>query len=125
MSEDTPHHRVTEFFEEYKTKWLRIGIYSWHGALSWRTQLEELMKIALELILNSDNYPLLISSTSTVHLCTIIGCFRKVQGWNLSSIMEEFRRFAPEQPISIYKNFVEVFDFDLINIPEHSPLKET
>lgn len=125
VTEDNPHTKVIEYLQRQNIKYTRIGIYSRRASLQWRTQVDELVKISLEFILDSDNYPLLISSSSNLHLCTVIGCLRRLQGWNLCPIMEEFRRFTPEQPISMYKNYVEMFDFDLINIPENSPLNLT
>lgn len=125
VSEDNPHRKIVEYMKKNNIKYTQINIYSRRANLPWRTQLDELVKLSLEQLLDSNNYPMLISSSSNVHLCTIIGCLRKMQGWNLCSIMEEFRRFTPEQPISTYKNYVEMFDFDIVNIPENSPLRET
>ena len=116
INEDKPIQRIIDYLKSRNTKYTRIGIYSQRSSLQWRTQLDEL----LEYILNHDNQPMLISSSSTLHLCTIIGCLRKIQGWDLCSIMEEFRRFTPEQPFSLYKNYIEMFDFDLVNIPENA-----
>ena len=120
INEDKPIQRIVDYLKSRNTKYTRIGIYSQRSSLQWRTQLDELVKLSLEYILNHDNQPMLISSSSTLHLCTIIGCLRKIQGWDLCSIIEEFRRFTPEQPFSLYKNYIEMFDFDLVNIPENA-----
>ncbi|OHT01872.1 Tyrosine phosphatase family protein [Tritrichomonas foetus] len=120
INEDNPLQRIADFLKSRGTKYTRIGIYSQRSSLQWRTQLDELVKLSLQYILDRDNQPMLISSSSTLHLCTIIGCLRKIQGWDLCSIMEEFRRFTPEQPFSLYKNYIELFDFDLVNIPENA-----
>lgn len=122
VTEDNPHAKILEYLQRQNIKHTRIGIYSRRANLPWRTQVDELVKVCLEFILDSNNYPLLVSSSSNLHLCTVIGCLRRMQGWNLCSIMEEFRRFTPDQPNSMYKNYVEMFDFDLINIPENSSL---
>jgi protein tyrosine/serine phosphatase len=115
---------VIEFLRRANIGYLRIGMPSGPGTIPWRTQLDELVKLTLEFLIDANNYPVLVSSSSAIHLCTIVGCLRRMQGWNLCSIMEEFRRYTPEQPISMYKNYVEMFDFDLVNIPESSPLRE-
>jgi hypothetical protein len=104
ISDDNPHQQIDEFLSKQNITWLRIPISSGRGALTWRSQLDELLKQALEFILDSDNYPVLISSSSCLHLCTIIGCLRKMQRWNLCSILEEFRRYTRDQPISMYKS---------------------
>jgi hypothetical protein len=124
VSEDGPPQQIDEFLNTQNITWTRIPISAGRGGLTWRSQLDELLKQALEFLLNSDNYPVLVSSTSHLHLGTIIGCLRKMQRWNLCSILEEFRRYTKDQPISMYKSCVEMFDFDLINIPENSPLRE-
>jgi tyrosine-protein phosphatase OCA1 len=123
VSEDNPHQTVTQFMRSENIKCVRIAMPSGRGTIPWRTQIDELVKLTLEFILSRENTPVLMSSSSTLHLCTIVGCLRRLQGWNLCSIMEEFRRFTPEQSISMYKNYVEMFDFDLINIPENSTLE--
>jgi protein tyrosine/serine phosphatase len=122
VSEDNPHQTVTQFLRDENIRCVRIGIPWGRGNIPWRTQLDEVVKRTLEFILDRDNSPVLMSSSSTLHLCTIVGSLRRMQGWNLCSIMEEFRRFTPEHPISMYKNYVEMFDFDLINVPENSTL---
>lgn len=123
LREDSPNKRLTDFMNQTSVKFTRIPIYTGRAKLAWRTQLDELVKLALEFILDADNYPILVSSASSLHLCTVFGCLRRMQGWPLSSIMGEFRRFTPEGPVAMYKTYVEMFDFDLINIPEHSPLR--
>jgi protein tyrosine/serine phosphatase len=123
VSEDNPHQTVTQFLRTQNIRCVRIAMPRGRGSIPWRTQLDELVKLTLEFILDRTNSPVLMSSSSTLHLCTIVGCLRRMQGWNLCSIMEEFRRFTPEQPMSPYKNYVEMFDFDLINIPENSTLQ--
>ena len=120
INEDNPIQKIADYFKGRGIKYSRIGIYSQRSSLQWRTQLDELVKLSLQYILNRDNHPMLISSSSTLHLCTIIGCLRKMQGWDLCSIMDEFRRYTPDQTFSLYKNYIEMFDFDIVNIPENA-----
>jgi hypothetical protein len=54
------------------------------------TVSEEIVVTALKQILDTDNYPLLI----------VVGCLRKLQRWNLTSIFEEYRRFAGSKLVS-------------------------
>jgi len=51
---------------------------------------------ALNILLDPSFYPLhLLSSLRATHLlCVVIGCFRKLQRWTLSSIFAEYRRYA-------------------------------
>ena len=106
-----------EYIKIHDIKYVRIPTYSQNSGLSWRTQLDELMKHTLECLLNNENLPILISSPSELLLCTVIGCLRKIQKWNISSIMSEFNRFCPEIPLTQNTNYVELFDFDLIELP--------
>ena len=117
LGEDTPHEKIMEYIKIHDIKYVRIPTYSQNSGLSWRTQLDELMKHTLECLLNNENLPILISSPSELLLCTVIGCLRKIQKWNISSIMSEFNRFCPEIPLTQNTNYVELFDFDLIELP--------
>ncbi|KAK8866530.1 tyrosine-protein phosphatase required for protection against superoxide stress (By similarity) [Tritrichomonas musculus] len=50
---------------------------------------------------------------------TVIGCFRKLQNWSLSNIIEEFRRYTGLKPSSMHEQFIELFDTDLVKIPSN------
>lgn len=39
---------------------------------------------------------------------TLLGCLRKIQGWNLSSILFEYRSFAGSLARSANERFIEV-----------------
>ena len=53
-----------------------------------------LLKTALEYILHAAHHPLLLLSTSrcSPELCVLVGCLRRVQGWCVSSVVEEYER---------------------------------
>lgn len=120
IGEDNPQERIVDFLKKNDSKYHRISVYSQRSTLQWRTQMDELVKLALEFIIDKNNHSLLISSSSALLISTIIACMRKIQGWSFTSITDEFRRFTPDQPLSLYKNYVENFDFDLIHFPETS-----
>jgi tyrosine-protein phosphatase OCA1 len=52
---------------------------------------------------------------------TVIGCLRKLQRWNLTSIFEEYRRFAGSKVRLLNEQFIELFDTDLVRIPQNYP----
>lgn len=56
----------------------------------------EAMMGALELILDSRNYPILVHSNKGKHrVGTLVGVMRKLlQGWSLAAIFDEYGRFA-------------------------------
>jgi len=118
LGEDSPHQCIVDFLKNKETHYIRIPTYSHNSNLTWRTQLDELMKNALQFILNKNNLPVLISSPSEILQCTLIGCLRRMQKWNISSIMSEFSRFCPEISFTQNTNYVELFDFDLVELPE-------
>jgi len=52
---------------------------------------------------------------------TVVGCLRKLQRWNLSSIFEEYRRYAGSKVRLLNEQFIELFDTDLVRIPVNKP----
>lgn len=83
---------------------------------------EELVLAALEIILNPANYPLAVMCNLGRHRTgTVIGCLRKLQGWNLTSILEEYRRYAASKVRLQNEQFIELFDTDLVRLPEYTP----
>lgn len=77
---------------------------------------------ALDCILNVDNYPLHVMCNLGRHRTgTVIGCLRKLQRWNLTSIFEEYRRFAGSKVRLLNEQFIELFDTDLVRIPPNYP----
>lgn len=59
-------------------------------------QAQESLKIALQLMLDKNNFPMLIHSNKGKHrIGVLVGLMRKVlQGWCLSGIFEEYEKFA-------------------------------
>jgi tyrosine-protein phosphatase OCA1 len=56
-----------------------------------------------------------------VSVGAVVGCLRKIQGWHLSSIFEEYRRFAGSKVRLQNEQFIELFDTDLVTIPVNPP----
>lgn len=46
----------------------------------------------------------------------MVGCYRKLQRWALSSILEEYRRYAGMKVRVLNEQFIELFDTDLVSI---------
>jgi len=56
---------------------------------------------ALKCVLDATNHPILICcNLGRHHTGTVIGCLRKLQRWNLTSILEEYRRYAGSKVVS-------------------------
>lgn len=81
------------------------------------------VKTALGYILNPAMYPVYVTcSQGRYRTGTVIGCLRKLQRWNLASVFEEYRRHAERDRARISTElFIELFDPDLVRIPEQPP----
>lgn len=62
---------------------------------AWDPITEEIVLQALHLLVQPSTYPCLVMCNLGRHRTgTVIGCLRKLQKWNLSAILEEYRRYA-------------------------------
>lgn len=50
-----------------------------------------------------------------------MGCLRKLQRWTISSIFEEYRRYAGSKVRQMNEQFIELFDIDLVHVPQNGP----
>jgi protein tyrosine/serine phosphatase len=89
---------------------------------SWKHCSEELVKEALELILNRKTHPILVMCSSGVHTTgTVVGCLRKLQSWSLTSIWNEYETYAHNSSRYVNRQFIELFDVDLVSLPSELP----
>lgn len=99
-------HGTAEIMDNYK-KWIETTDITFHhlfikSALEPftleedRTQALETITTALQLIVNKQNFPILIHSNKGKHrIGVLVGLMRKLlQGWCLSGIFEEYEKFA-------------------------------
>ncbi|KAG2373408.1 hypothetical protein C9374_012147 [Naegleria lovaniensis] len=79
---------------------------------------DELIKEALEILMNKKYHPIMVVCSSGIHLTgTLIGCMRKLQDWSLTSIFTEYECFAGNNARHIDQQFIEMFDTDLTTLP--------
>uniref|UniRef100_A0A7S3EJ11 Tyrosine-protein phosphatase domain-containing protein n=1 Tax=Rhodosorus marinus TaxID=101924 RepID=A0A7S3EJ11_9RHOD len=122
LSPEIPTRVVSTFFEENKVMVRHLGLKSWRADVSWKPMSEEMVKEGLEFVLDVRNHPLMICDTTGIHLVgTLIGCLRRLQDWNLNSIVNEYRSFAWSKTRYSNEQFFELFDIDLIKFPENMP----
>ncbi|KXS09319.1 protein-tyrosine phosphatase [Gonapodya prolifera JEL478] len=115
LSPEVPMRSVTNFFEDSGIRFVHLG-------QAWKPNLEELMKEGLELILDKKNQPVMVMCTSGVHETgTLMGCLRKLQGWNFNSIVVEYHSFAGSKARFVNEQFIELFDLDLVTFPLDLP----
>lgn len=66
-----------------------------YGSNAWDPITEEVVLSALNLLVQPSTYPVLVMCNLGRHRTgTVIGCLRKLQRWNLSAILDEYRRYA-------------------------------
>jgi len=76
---------------------------------------------ALSHLLDSRNYPLLVHSNKGKHRCgVVVGCLRKLQGWSLASIFNEYDRYAQGKGESDLQ-FIETFNHTVNFDTQHKP----
>lgn len=112
---------VLKQFEENGVRFVNLGVDTWRTPVK-TTISEELVKDALEMILNVANHPIMIVCTSGVHLTgAVIGCLRRLQDWNLTAILDEYRSYARSKTRYVNEQFIELFDVDLVTLPTNLP----
>ncbi|CAN8070274.1 unnamed protein product [Agarophyton chilense] len=90
-------------------------------AAAWKPLGDEAVKRSLELMLAADAQPLLLCDVGGVHAVgMIVGCLRKIQMWNVTSIINEYRLYAAHKRRYVNEQFIELFDTDLVNIPHNN-----
>ena len=83
----------------------------------------ELIKEALRYVLDKAHHPLLVVSASGTHqVGALVGCLRRMQGWTLSSTLEEYRHFAAPSARLATEHFIELWDCDLLTLPSRKRL---
>ncbi|PIN06306.1 Protein-tyrosine-phosphatase [Handroanthus impetiginosus] len=76
---------------------------------------EELIRCALEVLLDERNRPILIHCKRGKHRTgCLVGCLRKWQNWCLASILDEYQRFATDKARVSDMRFMELFDVSSI-----------
>ncbi|KAH7545273.1 probable tyrosine-protein phosphatase DSP4 isoform X1 [Ziziphus jujuba] len=80
---------------------------------------EETIREALKVVLDMGNHPLLIHCKRGKHRTgCLVGCLRRLQRWCLSSIFDEYQRFAAAKARVSDQRFIELFDISsLMHIP--------
>ncbi|ORY99063.1 protein-tyrosine phosphatase [Syncephalastrum racemosum] len=124
LSPEMPNRVTFNLMEEGGMKLEHLGMATWKPTQpsTWRPVSEELIKEGLELILNRDTHPVLIMCTSGIHETgTLVGCLRKLERWNFSSIITEYRAYAGTRARYVNEQFIELFDLDLVTLPANLP----
>ncbi|KAI9102027.1 protein-tyrosine phosphatase [Phlyctochytrium arcticum] len=77
---------------------------------------------ALIQVLDVRNHPMLIHCNKGAHrIGCLIGCLRKLQNWSMTSIFDEYRRFAGSKIRIADQEFIEVYSEPVSYQLEHAP----
>lgn len=122
LSPERPVRGIANFFDNHNIQLSHTGLHGWTAQQSWKPVSEEVVKESLEILLDRKNYPTLVCDVGGVHMVgMVIGCLRKLQNWNLNSVVNEYRSFAGAKTRYVNEQFIELFDTDLVTIPQDPP----
>ncbi|KAI8908224.1 protein-tyrosine phosphatase [Powellomyces hirtus] len=77
---------------------------------------------ALVEVLDTRNHPILIHCNKGAYrIGCMIGCLRKLQNWSMTSIFDEYRRFAGPKIRIADQEFIEVYSEPVHYDPKHAP----
>eukprot|EP01132_Coremiostelium_polycephalum_P006797 gene6797-8433_t len=120
LAPDDPSQQFENFVADQDIELIHLGMDTHQNP--WNPISEEIVISALKIILDPESYPLHVMCNLGRHRTgTVIGCLRKLQRWNLTSIFEEYRRFAGSKVRLLNEQFIELFDTDLVGIPDNAP----
>ncbi|XP_020156934.1 inositol diphosphatase DSP4 [Aegilops tauschii subsp. strangulata] len=72
---------------------------------------EDTIREALKVVLDTRNHPVLIHCKRGKHRTgCVVGCLRKLQRWCLTSVFDEYQRFAAAKARVSDLRFIELFD---------------
>ncbi len=121
LSPDEPDSVYLEWLDYHRIELVHLGRDEARSS-SWNILSEETVLKALRIILDKSNHPLHIMDHLGRHQTgTVLGCLRKAQQWSLTSIFEEYRRFAGSKMRPMNEQFIELFDTDLVRVPRDVP----
>ncbi|KAL8293789.1 hypothetical protein RQP46_000490 [Phenoliferia psychrophenolica] len=116
LAPEDPNDQFINFLADQDVKLHHLGVENavqYDGAIT-----EEVVLSSLSLLLVPASLPLLVMCNLGRHRTgTVIGVFRRLQRWNLTSILEEYRRYAGPKVRVLNEQFIELFDCDLVSVP--------
>lgn len=101
---------------------VNLGAAAWTGDAAWRPVNETLLKEAVELALSEAAHPLLLVAPPPGHeTAAVVGCLRRLQGWGMSAVLEEYRRFTGSRALPTVERDIECFDLALVSGVPRAP----
>jgi len=119
--EDYPPGNL-KFINEHGVKLFHIGIFGNKEPFVDISQKD--IASALSTLTDVRNHPILIHCNKGKHRTgCVVGCLRKLQLWSLTSIFDEYRRFAGSKARILDQQFIELFDISSVkhNVTHRAP----
>ncbi|RUP48824.1 protein tyrosine phosphatase [Jimgerdemannia flammicorona] len=111
-----------EHFVECEEKKIRLFHCRMEGNKEPFVEIQQAdVRDALVRLLDRRNHPVLIHCLKGKHrIGCLIGCLRKLQNWSMTSIFDEYRRFAGTKVLAD-QEFIETFDEPIPFDPKFKP----
>ena len=94
LAVEDPSDALIAFADDNDIDVRHLGVVT-EGSNPWDQLTERSIVAALDVVLDKSMHPVLVCCGMGRHRSgTVVGCLRRLQGWNLASISEEYRRFA-------------------------------
>ncbi|XP_039030114.1 tyrosine-protein phosphatase DSP1-like isoform X4 [Hibiscus syriacus] len=108
----------TEFLKSNEIKLFQFGIEGYKEPFV--NIPEDAIREALKVVIDVRNHPVLIHCNRGKHRTgCLVGCLRKLQRWCLSSVFDEYQRFAAAKARVSDQRFMELFDVSSV---KHLPM---
>lgn len=118
LAQEDPSDDFLQFADENDISVHFLGGIAGDDSNPWDGLSEALVIQALRIIGDRRHYPILVCCGMGRHRTgTVIGCLRRLQGWNLASVSEEYRRFTGLRGGRVMVELmIEDFDLDSVEI---------
>ncbi|KAK8948590.1 putative tyrosine-protein phosphatase [Platanthera zijinensis] len=105
----------SEFLNSHGIRLFKFGI---EGSKEPAAAMPEAaITFALKVILDARNHPVLIHCKRGKHRTgCLVGCFRKLQSWCMSAVLEEYQRFAATKVRPSDMIFINNFDASVVSL---------
>ncbi|XP_052489152.1 probable tyrosine-protein phosphatase DSP4 [Gossypium raimondii] len=105
----------TEFLKSNEIRLFQFGIEGYKEPFV--NIPDDTIREALNVVLDVRNHPVLIHCNRGKHRTgCVVGCLRKLQRWCLSSVLDEYQRFAAAKARVSDQRFMELFDVSSVPI---------
>ncbi|QBM87921.1 tyrosine-protein phosphatase SIW14 [Metschnikowia aff. pulcherrima] len=108
IPEEYPQAQL-EFFEKEGIRLFQLGMSG--NKEPFVKISSELITKAIKIVINPENQPILIHCNRGKHRTgCLVGVLRRLQGWSLTIIFDEYRKFAAPKERPMDQQFIELYD---------------